>query len=61
MRKVLTIDRPSRFMHDANGISNEFHVMRHIMNSEAVNTYEVTHDIHAIILGRAQNGIQTFS
>jgi len=59
--KSLDIARMSRDMHGGNGISDEFHVIRHVMNLEAVNTYEGTHDIHALILGRAQTGIQAFS
>ena len=59
--KALDIARTARDMHGANGISDEFHVIRHVMNLEAVNTYEGTHDIHALILGRAQTGIQAFS
>ena len=59
--KALDIARASRDMHGANGISDEFHVMRHMMNLETVNTYEGTHDIHALILGRSQTGIQAFS
>ncbi|MEM7113824.1 MAG: acyl-CoA dehydrogenase [Chloroflexota bacterium] len=58
--KALEIARTSRDMHGGNGISDEFHVIRHMMNLEAVNTYEGTHDIHALILGRAQTGIQAF-
>lgn len=58
--KALDIARASRDMHGGNGISDEFHVVRHMMNLEAVNTYEGTHDIHALILGRAQTGIQAF-
>ncbi|QYJ94669.1 acyl-CoA dehydrogenase [Shewanella spartinae] len=58
--KALEIARTSRDMHGGNGISDEFHVIRHVMNLEAVNTYEGTHDIHALILGRAQTGIQAF-
>lgn len=58
--KALEIARLSRDMHGGNGISDEFHVVRHMMNLEAVNTYEGTHDIHALILGRAQTGIQAF-
>ena len=58
--KALDIARTSRDMHGANGVSDEFHVMRHMMNLEAVNTYEGTHDVHALILGRAQTGIQAF-
>ncbi|WP_163833072.1 acyl-CoA dehydrogenase [Spartinivicinus ruber] len=59
--KALEIARVARDMHGGNGISDEFHVIRHVMNLEAVNTYEGTHDIHALILGRAQTGIQAFS
>ena len=59
--KALQIARLSRDMHGGNGISDEFHVIRHLMNLETVNTYEGTHDIHALILGRAQTGIQAFS
>jgi glutaryl-CoA dehydrogenase len=59
--KALDIARTARDMHGGNGIADEFHVMRHAMNLEAVNTYEGTHDIHALILGRAQTGIQAFS
>ena len=59
--KALDIARNSRDMHGGNGISDEYHVIRHVMNLEAVNTYEGTHDIHALILGRAQTGIQAFS
>ncbi|MBL8050806.1 MAG: acyl-CoA dehydrogenase [Anaerolineales bacterium] len=59
--KALEIARTSRDMHGGNGVSDEFHVIRHMMNLEAVNTYEGTHDIHALILGRAQTGIQAFS
>ncbi len=58
--KALDIARLSRDMHGGNGISDEFHIIRHVMNLEAVNTYEGTHDIHALILGRAQTGIQAF-
>ncbi len=58
--KALDIARLSRDMHGGNGISDEFHVIRHVLNLEAVNTYEGTHDIHALILGRAQTGIQAF-
>ncbi len=58
--KALDIARTARDMHGGNGISDEFHVIRHVMNLEAVNTYEGTHDIHALILGRAQTGIQAF-
>jgi glutaryl-CoA dehydrogenase len=59
--KALDIARTARDMHGANGISDEFHIIRHVMNLEAVNTYEGTHDIHALILGRTQTGIQAFS
>lgn len=59
--KALDIARTARDMHGGNGISDEFHVIRHVMNLEAVNTYEGTHDIHALILGRAQTGIQAFT
>jgi glutaryl-CoA dehydrogenase len=59
--KALEVARHARDMHGGNGISDEFHVIRHCMNLEAVNTYEGTHDIHALILGRAQTGIQAFS
>jgi glutaryl-CoA dehydrogenase len=58
--KALEIARVARDMHGGNGIADEFHVIRHVMNLEAVNTYEGTHDIHALILGRAQTGIQAF-
>jgi len=58
--KALEIARLARDMHGGNGISDEFHVMRVLMNLETVNTYEGTHDIHALILGRAQTGIQAF-
>jgi glutaryl-CoA dehydrogenase len=59
--KALEIARAARDMHGGNGIADEFHVIRHLMNLETVNTYEGTHDIHALILGRAQTGIQAFS
>ena len=59
--KALDIARVARDMHGGNGISDEYHVIRHCMNLESVNTYEGTHDIHALILGRAQTGIQAFS
>ena len=59
--KALDIARKSRDMHGGNGISDEYHVIRHLVNLETVNTYEGTHDIHALILGRAQTGIQAFS
>ncbi len=58
--KALTIAREARDIHGGNGISEEYHVIRHSMNLETVNTYEGTHDIHALILGRAQTGIQAF-
>ncbi|MET1255560.1 acyl-CoA dehydrogenase [Aliikangiella maris] len=58
--KALEIARIARDMHGGNGISDEFHIIRHMLNLEAVNTYEGTHDIHALILGRAQTGIQAF-
>lgn len=59
--KALDIARVARDMHGGNGIADEFHVIRHVMNLEAVNTYEGTHDVHALILGRAQTGLQAFS
>ncbi len=59
--KALDIARMARDMHGANGISDEYHVIRHMMNLETVNTYEGTHDIHALILGRAQTGLQAFA
>ncbi len=59
--KALDIARVARDMHGGNGVSDEYHVIRHMMNLEAVNTYEGTHDIHALILGRAQTGIQAFT
>jgi glutaryl-CoA dehydrogenase len=59
--KALEIARIARDMHGGNGIADEFHVIRHVMNLEAVNTYEGTHDIHALVLGRAQTGLQAFS
>ena len=58
--KSLDIARMSRDMHGGNGISDEYHVIRHVMNLEAVNTYEGTHDVHALILGRAQTGLSAF-
>lgn len=58
--KALDIARMARDMHGGNGISQEFHVMRHMVNLETVNTYEGTHDVHALILGRAQTGLQAF-
>ncbi len=59
--KSLEIARIARDMHGGNGVSDEFHIIRHVMNLEAVNTYEGTHDMHALILGRAQTGIQAFT
>ncbi len=59
--KALEIARIARDMHGGNGIADEYHVIRHVMNLEAVNTYEGTHDIHALVLGRAQTGIQAFT
>ncbi|HEY0837811.1 MAG TPA: acyl-CoA dehydrogenase [Azospirillum sp.] len=59
--KALDIARVARDMHGGNGISDEFHVIRHVMNLEAVNTYEGTHDVHALILGRAITGLQAFT
>jgi glutaryl-CoA dehydrogenase len=59
--KALEIARMARDMHGGNGVADEYHVIRHVMNLEAVNTYEGTHDIHALILGRAQTGIQAFT
>ena len=59
--KALDIARVARDMHGGNGIADEFHVIRHVMNLEAVNTYEGTHDVHALILGRAQTGIAAFA
>ena len=59
--KALDIARVARDIHGGNGISDEYHVIRHMLNLEAVNTYEGTHDIHALILGRAQTGFQAFS
>jgi glutaryl-CoA dehydrogenase len=59
--KSLDIARMARDMHGGNGISDEYGVIRHMLNLEVVNTYEGTHDIHALILGRAQTGIQAFS
>src|SRR5690606_25223657 len=58
--KALEIGRMARDMHGRNGISDEYGVIRHVLNLEAVNTYEGTHDIHALILGRAQTGLQAF-
>ena len=59
--KALEIARTARDMHGGNGVADEYHVIRHVLNLEAVNTYEGTHDVHALILGRAQTGIQAFS
>ena len=59
--KALEVARMARDMHGGNGISDEYHVIRHLMNLETVNTYEGTHDIHALILGRAQTGLQAFT
>ena len=58
--KALDIARVARDMHGGNGIADEYHVIRHVMNLEAVNTYEGTHDVHALILGRAQTGLSAF-
>ncbi|MBV62027.1 MAG: acyl-CoA dehydrogenase [Nevskiales bacterium] len=58
--KALDIARAARDIHGGNGIVDEYHVIRHLMNLETVNTYEGTHDVHALILGRAQTGIQAF-
>jgi glutaryl-CoA dehydrogenase len=58
--KALAIAREARDMHGGNGIADEYHVIRHVMNLEAVNTYEGTHDVHALILGRAQTGLSAF-
>jgi glutaryl-CoA dehydrogenase len=59
--KALDIARTSREMHGGNGVADEFHVIRHMLNLESVITYEGTHDIHALILGRAQTGLQAFT
>ncbi len=59
--KALDVARLARDMHGGNGIADEYHVIRHVMNLETVNTYEGTHDIHALILGRAQTGLQAFT
>ena len=59
--KALDIARMARDMHGGNGISDEYHVIRHVMNLETVNTYEGTHYVHALILGRAQTGLQAFT
>jgi glutaryl-CoA dehydrogenase len=58
--KALDIARTARDMHGGNGIADEYHVIRHVMNLEAVNTYEGTHDVHALVLGRAQTGLSAF-
>jgi glutaryl-CoA dehydrogenase len=58
--KALDIARMARDMHGGNGIHDEYHVIRHMINLETVNTYEGTHDVHALILGRAQTGLQAF-
>ena len=58
---ALALPNMSRDMHGGNGISEDYHVMRHLMNLETVNTYEGTHDVHALILGRAQTGLQAFT
>jgi glutaryl-CoA dehydrogenase len=59
--KALTVARQARDMHGANGIVDEYHVIRHVLNLETVNTYEGTHDVHGLILGRAQTGIAAFA
>jgi len=59
--KALDIARVARDMHGGNGVADEYNVIRHMLNLEAVNTYEGTHDIHALVLGRAQTGIQAFT
>ncbi len=59
--KALDIARVARDMHGGNGVADEYHVIRHVMNLESVNTYEGTHDIHALILGRAITGLQAFT
>jgi glutaryl-CoA dehydrogenase len=59
--KALEIARAARDIHGGNGISDEFHVIRHLMNLETVNTLEGTHDVHALVLGRAQTGISAFA
>ncbi|MDO9003315.1 MAG: acyl-CoA dehydrogenase family protein, partial [Aquabacterium sp.] len=58
--KALDVARMARDMHGGNGIHDEYQVMRHMVNLETVNTYEGTHDVHALILGRAQTGLQAF-
>jgi glutaryl-CoA dehydrogenase len=59
--KALDVARTARDMHGGNGIVDEYHVIRHVMNLETVNTYEGTHDVHALILGRAQTGLSAFA
>ena len=59
-QKSLDIARMARDMHGGNGISDEYHVIRHVLNLETVNTYEGTNDIHTLIMGRSQTGIQAF-
>jgi glutaryl-CoA dehydrogenase len=59
--KALAIARESRDMHGGNGVSDEYGVIRHVLNLEAVNTYEGTHDVHALIMGRAITGIPAFN
>jgi glutaryl-CoA dehydrogenase len=59
--KALDIARVARDMHGGNGVSDEYHVIRHALNLEAVNTYEGTHDVHALIMGRAMTRLQAFS
>jgi glutaryl-CoA dehydrogenase len=59
--KALDIARVARDMHGGNGISDEYNVIHHLMNLEAVNTHEGTHDVHGLILGRPQTGLQAFS
>jgi glutaryl-CoA dehydrogenase len=59
--KSLDIARQARDMLGGNGVSDEYHIIRHLMNLEAVNTYEGTHDVHALILGRCQTGLQAFT
>ena len=58
--KALDMARQARDMHGGNGIADEYHVIRHVMNLEAVNTYEGTHDVHALIMGRAITGLSAF-
>ena len=58
--KALDVARNARGMHGGNGISDQFVIFRHMVNLETVNTYEGTHDVHALILGRAQTGLQAF-